>query len=416
MITTNVNAGAGRAAIRHHLALIEAGYQSHLWYLDGDITVINTLKIKSPLLKILNQLKYRTRKIITRLFGSNEPGFKSLSIFPSGLVGRINSHDCDIVQLNWICDFLSIKDIGRIEKPVVWRFSDMWPLLGTQHYTENFHMFYRKGYSGEQSWQSSESDGLPTRLDRWIWSQKKKHWRQSIIICSPSAWLANLARQSRLSDQWTIFTTGTTIDTNVFRPISPHDAKSRLRISLEKRLVLIGSRNNRDERKGIQIFLEALSSFNHTDNLQVACFGLGVHDSTAGYNIINFGPIESEQEMALLLSAADVVVIPSRLDNLPQVALEALSCGCPIVGFNVSGLADLIRPGINGELAKPFCAKSLGQKILQVLNAKNTTELRSQCRAYALDNYSKEAVIKKYFAAYQAALKTNYLKASTYID
>ena len=75
---------------------------------------------------------------IMRLQRSANGTFRSLALMPSGLVGRINKSSFDVVQLNWIGgEFFSIEDIGRINKPLVWRLSDMWPFCGTEHFTED---------------------------------------------------------------------------------------------------------------------------------------------------------------------------------------------------------------------------------------------------------------------------------------
>ena len=65
----------------------------------------------------------------------------------------------------------------------------------------------------------------------------------------------------------------------------------------------------------------------------------------------------------LLYAACDVVAIPSRQDNLPNVGQEAFACGRPIVAFNYSGLVDIVDQQVNGCLAKPFDPYSLAKSI-----------------------------------------------------
>lgn len=63
--------------------------------------------------------------------------------------------------------------------------------------------------------------------------------------------------------------------------------------------------------------------------------------------------------LALAYAAADVVVVPSRLDNLPQSATEALACGTPVVAFRQGGLTDLVEHRRNGWLAAPESVEDL---------------------------------------------------------
>jgi hypothetical protein len=52
------------------------------------------------------------------------------------IADQINNSDVDVVQLNWINNLISLKEISKINKPLIWRFSDMWPFIGTEHYTD----------------------------------------------------------------------------------------------------------------------------------------------------------------------------------------------------------------------------------------------------------------------------------------
>ncbi len=58
------------------------------------------------------------------------------------------------------------------------------------------------------------------------------------------------------------------------------------------------------------------------------------------------------QELAAMLSSADVFVFPSKTDTLGLVMLEAMACGVPIAGYPVPGPQDLITDGGNGALDK----------------------------------------------------------------
>jgi len=405
MLTTNVHAGAGRAALRHHRGLLSSGYDSELWYLEGSTSEIGCRRISTLWLAASRWPRKRLRKFAAKYLADPEPGFKSLSIFPSGLVDRINSHRCDIVQLNWICDFLSIADIGKISKPIVWRFSDMWPLLGTQHYKEGDLRFYlsRDQNIKDLSKQVSE----PRWLDRWIWNQKKNAWTKRIVVCTPSSWLTSLTRKSPLSKKWEIFTTGTHIDTDLYKPSRYPSSHQSMAVPDRRPLVIFGSRNLRDRRKGMDLMLRALDLISERTEVRFAAFGAGFHCELRKRNVIQLGEITSELALASLLSQATVLVIPSRQDNLPQLALEALSCGCPVVGFNIGGISDLVKPGTNGRLAEPFLPESLAQEVIELIRDDNYELVRERSRAFAEENFSVAHVMGAYRLAYETAISTS---------
>ena len=82
---------------------------------------------------------------------------------------------------------------------------------------------------------------------------------------------------------------------------------------------------------------------------------------------ISTGRLYDDISLALAYAAADVVMVPSRLDNLPQTATEAIACGTPVVGFEQGGMSDVIEHQKTGWLAKPFDVKDLVHGIVWAL-------------------------------------------------
>ena len=65
------------------------------------------------------------------------------------------------------------------------------------------------------------------------------------------------------------------------------------------------------------------------------------------------------------------MVVPSRLDNLPQSATEPLACGTPVVAFRQGGMEDLIEHRVNGWLAETDSIQSLAEGIRWCLQQRN---------------------------------------------
>jgi hypothetical protein len=88
--------------------------------------------IKNSFVDILN---YSSNMLLNNNF-TYRNSYRSLGWFGNIYSEIINNSKYDIVQLHWINNFLSIKDIGEIKKPLIWRLSDMWPFSGSKHYSE----------------------------------------------------------------------------------------------------------------------------------------------------------------------------------------------------------------------------------------------------------------------------------------
>ena len=80
------------------------------------------------------------------------------------------------------------------------------------------------------------------------------------------------------------------------------------------------------------------------------------------FNLINLNYIKNEKQLSKVYNLCDIVVLSSRLDNLPNIGLEAQSCGKPIVAYDVGGISDIINDGKNGYLIKPFNHKLYARK------------------------------------------------------
>ena len=86
------------------------------------------------------------------------------------------------------------------------------------------------------------------------------------------------------------------------------------------------------------------------------------------FDINHLGRINSVEKLSNIYSAADIFIIPSRIESFGQTAAEAQSCGTPVAGFNIGGLKDIIAHNKNGILIEPFKTKKMAiaiEKLLQ---------------------------------------------------
>jgi glycosyltransferase involved in cell wall biosynthesis len=90
-----------------------------------------------------------------------------------------------------------------------------------------------------------------------------------------------------------------------------------------------------------------------------------------------------------------VLLIPSRSEGLPNVALEAMAHGVPVVATSVGGLPEVVTDGENGFLAPPEDAEALAQRILGILeDPPLRTRLGQRARQEMASRFSLEAKLR----------------------
>jgi glycosyltransferase involved in cell wall biosynthesis len=90
-------------------------------------------------------------------------------------------------------------------------------------------------------------------------------------------------------------------------------------------------------------------------------------------NVRWLGP---RDDIPRLLKTANVLVLPSRWEGMPNVVLEAMAAGCPVVGTAVEGTEDLVVPGQTGWLVPLRYPEELGHALIEAAKSPE------RCQAY----------------------------------
>jgi len=123
-----------------------------------------------------------------------------------------------------------------------------------------------------------------------------------------------------------------------------------------------------------------------------------------------FTGMVDRDEISVYLVAADLVVVPSvhyegYADGLPNVALEAMAAGKPLVATRVGGLPELVRPGETGLLVDEKDAEALAEAITTLARDPGMrARMGSAGRALIRDSMTWDKVAERFEAVYQRVL------------
>jgi len=404
--THDISGGAARAAYRIHKGLQGIGMDSKIlvqFKLSDDKTVIGpSTKVKEGL-ALLRPTFDSTFRIF---FSGGAKAIFSPAWFPfSGIPSQIQSIAPDIVHLHWVCGgMLPIEDLKRINKSIIWTLHDMWAFTGGCHYSDGCEHFRKACGNCPQLNRSAKND-----LSRSVLNRKQKAWTGlDITIVTPSRWLAECAKESTLFAKHRIEVIHNGLDLNLFKPINKTTARQIWNLPINKKLILFGAMSSTsDHKKGFNLLYEGIKQltakwlgkaelivFGASEPKNPPDFGLPVH---------YLGCLHDDVSLSVLYAAADVMVTPSRQDNLPNTVVESLACGTPVVTFDIGGMPDMIEHQINGYLAKPFDTSDLTVGIDWVLSDDNRhKELCIKAREKAVACFDIKEVAVQYAGLYES--------------
>ena len=300
----------------------------------------------------------------------------------------------DVVCLHWIAgSFLHPRHLARLHKPLVWRLSDLWPFTGGCHFPADCRKFEER-CSSCPSLGSTADDDLAAR---GFAARERYYDALDLTVAAPSRWIAEEAKRSKLFRRRRIVHIPTGIDVSTFRPMPRAEARRLLDLPVDVPMLLFGAMDSTtNSRKGFAPLRRALGRFAHMPSAggAVAVVFGGETDAAKdvardveGLPLIHVGKISEQERLARLYAAADVLVAPFIEDNLPNVVLEALACGTPVVAFAAGGIPDAVEHQRNGVLVPVGDADSLAEGIAWALDPVRKPSLDAAARATALSRF-----------------------------
>lgn len=411
--------GAGKAAYRLHKGLQEIGA-------DSAMLVMNK-RSKDPSVKVLpfdysgtptrclevvsfespcwNRQWMRWGALISQY--KNRP--EGLEIFSDALSDiRLDLiqeiKDADIIHLHWVAGLLNYHRAPGVfrNKPLVWTLHDMNPFTGGCHYSGNCQKYTNTCGGCPQLGSNVDGD-----LSREIWNHKFTTYQTlNLNIVTPSQWLGQCAAESKLISGFPIHVIPYGLPLDIFKPYPKSNIRKAINILASAKVILFGAASIDNARKGFGYLLAALNKIPQNGKYDIFVLTFGAVPEgfpiDSKHPVLHLGHFENENQLALAYSAADVFVIPSLEDNLPNTVIESMACGTPVVGFDVGGMPELIDHKKNGFLAKPRDLSGLLEGIDWAISLSNSgTNISALCRQTAVARYPLQVQAKAYQALYE---------------
>lgn len=307
----------------------------------------------------------------------------SYNILPSNIHEYINNSSYDIINLHWINnEMISSKEISKIKKTLFWTFHDMWPLLGSEHY------------------KIKKKKNLLSRFFRYVnfsdfiqFNKQKYFSKTDIKIILPSIWLKKEVLKNKNFKKKKIKVIRNPIDTSFWKITRSKKIKNKIK------LLFVAVNPYRDPRKGFLSVYEELKKL----DAEIYIIGANSVNIDLPKNFINLGYISNKIKLRKIYNSSDALIIPSKQDNLPNVALEAMACGLPIVSSINSGLREIIKNNFNGKILKKFDLDNL-QKTCNWLKKNREIKKKKLIRNFCINKFSYTTISKNYLKFYKEAL------------
>lgn len=322
-------------------------------------------------------------------------------------------HEADIIHFHWINQgMLSLKNIRAVlssGKKVVWTMHDIWPATSICHLTLTCTRFQTSCcHCPLLPGGGSEHD-----LSAKVWRKKHKlfsKYKINFVTCS--RWLASEAGKSALLCDQNITDIPNPIDNRKFAPQDKMKARRAAGLPTDKRLILFAAQRVTNKYKGMDYLIDACRQLAEQNPAMLNDTGVVILGGSAdelrdsfAFPVYTISYITDEKKMAELYNSADVFVLPSLSENLPNTIMEAMSCGIPCVGFNVGGIPEEIDHKQNGYVASYKSAGDLAAGIRWVLNESDYHQLSTNAVSKVAMHYSQRSVAMRYIDIYENALK-----------
>lgn len=415
LVNTHDHAGgAERCGYDLAQALVQRGHRVHLIVGRrlGDDPWVVPLKYRP--------LDWRVRSFLYGRFGLTDTTIAA----PIYECFRLEAlRDVDVYNLHnmhgafW--NFWTIPILAR-RAPVVLTLHDEWLLTGDCAYSYACERWRQRCGSCPQASEPEPADrvciggadatGLNLALKRAMFRCVDS---ERLVLVSPTRWLAKRAEESPHLRKFRKVVIPNGVDLDVFRPGASEGERERMGFATDEFLVLVFGANLFDRRKNLSLVLQAARSESWPSDARLLLAGRTTPELdkilVEAPRVTSVGYVADRSALARLLATVDLVVVPSRAENLPYTALEAQACGTPVLGARVGGIPETLEDGRSGWL---FDADAPPQELaarvaaIRSLSPEVRRAMRESAHALARARFGKDRFVDAYRSLFEDLART----------
>lgn len=346
---------------------------------------------EDDLIKINNKFGYYCHNLFARL--TDRAGFFS-TIQTISLLKKIEQFSPDIIQLHNLHGFyinisVLFKYLSKKNIPVVMTLHDCWTMTG--HCAHFSYVNCEKWKTGCFNCPIKGAYPKSVLID----NSKKNYIKKKMIfnsvsnltIVTPSKWLLNIVRDSYLRKHNSVCINNG-IDTSIFYP---RKSNFREKYNLCDKKIILSVSSVWTAKKGLNDILELSEIID--DNYVIVIVGINPSLYKDMNNIICIPKTNNAEELAEIYSSADIFYNPTYEDTYPTVNLEALSCGTPVITYNVGGSPETVNE--NGLI------------VTKKYFFQNYKEIMETVKFSKPQNFSKEKMYNDYLDLYNEIILKN---------
>lgn len=384
---------------KFHKMLEQAGHNSLLVSVKGDVEEENIKFLKKSLFSNYLLLSQMTRKLLFEKFNKSNhyfyPEWNLENINLKHIINNVNFKPDIIITYFTKFSFnqkLLYELSSYYKAPVLTVAIDESPLTGGCHFTFGCTRYKEKCGKCPALNSNKEFD-----LSRENWEVKKKFIdKTDITLLSCSSNFTKQIKESPLYKNKNIEELILAVDENTFDMKDKYIVRKELGIEKSKKVIFFGAVNLKDTRKGLVYLIEALKLFKEKisdferKNILLLVAGNGIDEIDIPFEYKLLGYLKDEESLAKGYQAADLFISPSVEDLGPLMVNQSIMCGRPVVAFDIGISLDLVYSGRTGYRAKLKDSNDLaeGIKMILSLNENKWNEMSQNCRNLGLELFS----------------------------